>query len=82
LDSDIKKRSNLFCAKHNLHQVPIQAVGRSYPIWVSYQDGDRVLKINDMPTTLNGIDRAIEMYIRKGHIGKTEEQQLLEDREL
>ncbi|GGH36785.1 hypothetical protein GCM10007423_29320 [Dyadobacter endophyticus] len=82
LDSDIKKRSNLFCTKHKLRQVPIQAAGRSYPIWVSYQDGDRVLKIYDMPTTLNGIDRAIEMYMRKGHIGKTEEQQLLEDREL
>lgn len=35
-----------------------------------------------MPTTLNGIDKAIDMYLRKGHIGKTQEQQLLEDREL
>ncbi|WP_221391603.1 STING domain-containing protein [Dyadobacter sp. NIV53] len=82
LDSDIKKRSKLFSTKHKLRQVQIEAAGRSYPISVSYQEGDHILKIYDMPTTLNGIDRAIEMYMRKGHIGKTEEQQLLEDREL
>ena len=35
-----------------------------------------------MPTTLDGIDKAIDMYLRRGHIGKTIEQQLLEDREL
>jgi len=35
-----------------------------------------------MPTTIGGIDKAIEMYMRKGHIGKSEQQQLLEDREL
>jgi hypothetical protein len=82
LDSDIKKRSKLFSSKHNLRQVQVEAAGRSYPISVSYQEGDHILKIYDMPTTLNGIDRAIEMYMRKGHIGKTEDQQLLEDREL
>ena len=38
--------------------------------------------VSDMPTTLSGIDKAIEMYLRKGHIGKSNEQQLLEDREL
>ena len=82
LDSDIKKRSKLFSSKHNLRQVQVEAAGRSYPISVSYQEGDHILKIYDMPTTLNGIDRAIEMYMRKGHIGKTEDQQLLEEREL
>jgi hypothetical protein len=35
-----------------------------------------------MPTTLGGIDKAIEMYMRKGHIGKTSQQKLLEEREL
>jgi hypothetical protein len=35
-----------------------------------------------MPTTLNGIDKAIDMYLRVGHIGKTNEQKLLEEREL
>ena len=38
--------------------------------------------IADMPTILNGIDKAIDMYFRIGHIGKTEEQQMTEDREL
>ena len=44
--------------------------------------GNDSLILSDMPTTLNGIDKAIEMYLRVGHIGKTNEQQLLEDREL
>jgi hypothetical protein len=35
-----------------------------------------------MPTTLGGIDKAIELYMRKGHIGKTSQQKLLEEREL
>ena len=40
------------------------------------------LEIYDMPTTLNGIDRAIDMYFRKGHLGKSEEQQLAEEHEM
>ena len=35
-----------------------------------------------MPTILYGIDKAIDMYFRVGHIGKTKEQQLTEDREM
>ena len=35
-----------------------------------------------MPTILSGIDKAIDMYFRVGHIGKTQEQQLTEEREL
>ena len=36
----------------------------------------------DQAKAFNGINIAIDMYLRKGHIGKTAEQQLLEDREL
>ena len=35
-----------------------------------------------MPTILSGIDKAIDMYFRVGHIGKTTEQQLAEDNEM
>lgn len=82
LDSDVKKRFNIFCSRHQLKQAQIVAAGRHYPISVFYREGDNVLKIYDMPTTINGIDRAIELYMKKGHVGKTPEQQLLEDREL
>ena len=82
LDSDMKKRAAVFFSKHGLKETSVKSPNRNYPIWVTYQDGEDVLKIYDLPSTLNGIDKAIEMYMRKGHIGKTEEQQLLEDREL
>lgn len=41
-----------------------------------------ILEISDMPTILNGIDKAIDMYFRVGHIGKSNDQQLTEEREL
>ncbi|MEP7109888.1 MAG: STING domain-containing protein [Ferruginibacter sp.] len=36
----------------------------------------------DMPTTLNALYNAIDLYLKKGHIGKSMEQDLIEDREL
>jgi hypothetical protein len=82
LDADIKKRAALFFRKNNLHQIPLETNSRSYPVFVTYSDDDTVLRIFDMPTTLNGIDKAIEMFMRKGHIGKSTQQKLLEEREL
>lgn len=35
-----------------------------------------------MPTTLTPLYDAIELYLQKGHFGKSEEQKLIEAREL
>ncbi len=40
------------------------------------------LFICDMPTTLTPLYDAIEMYLQKGHTGKSKEQELIEAREL
>ena len=40
------------------------------------------LLICDLPTTLTALFDAIEMYLSKGHTGKSKEQELLEAREL
>ena len=40
------------------------------------------LLICDLPTTLTAVFDAIEMYLAKGHIGKSKEQELIEAREL
>jgi len=40
------------------------------------------LIICDMPTTLTPLYDAIEMYLQKGHTGKSKEQELIEAREL
>ncbi len=83
LDSDIKKRASIYFKKNELNQIPFDTNGRSFPVYVTYTKEEKnMLKLYDMPTTLNGIDKAIEMYMQKGHIGKTTQQKLLEEREL
>lgn len=82
LDSDIKKRANTFYKEKEFELIDIPTSGRPYPLFVAIDTSNNTLMLSDMPTTLSGIDKAIEMYLRKGHIGKSSEQQLLEDREL
>jgi hypothetical protein len=82
LDSDIKKRANAFYKKKQFEPLRIPSSGRQYPLYVAIDTENNLLVLSDMPTTLSGIDKAIDMYLRKGHIGKSPEQQLLEDREL
>ena len=62
--------------------IAIDCCSRSYPLYVAIDKTENKAILSDMPTTLNGLDKAIEMYLRKGHIGKSNEQKLLEDREL
>lgn len=82
LDSDIKKRANTFYKGKSFELIDIPTSGRPYPLFVVADTLNNTLVLSDMPTTLSGIDKAIEMYLRVGHIGKSNEQQLLEDREL
>jgi hypothetical protein len=83
LDADIKKRASVYFKSHSLKQVQIDTSVRNFPIFVTYDNKQAdLLKLFDMPFTLSGIDKAIEMYMRKGHIGKTSQQKLLEEREL
>lgn len=82
LDSDIKKKANLFYKEKNYGPIAIDCCSRSYPLYVAIDKTENKAILSDMPTTLNGLDKAIEMYLQKGHIGKSNEQKLLEDREL
>lgn len=82
LDSDIKKKANVFYKEKKFNPIAIESTSRSYPLYVAIDTVYNQAILSDMPTTLNGLDKAIEMYLRKGHIGKSNEQKLLEDREL
>ena len=82
LDSDIKSRATVFYRNQGFNENQLETIHRSFPIHVSTTGTGDILEIYDMPTTLNGIDRAIDLYFRKGHLGKSEEQQLAEDHEL
>ena len=82
LDADIKKRASLYYRKQGLSDSAINSKGRNYPVhFADKVEGDEMV-IYDMPTILNGIDKAIDMYFRTGHIGKSEEQQFAEEREM
>ncbi|WP_187477920.1 STING domain-containing protein [Amniculibacterium sp. G2-70] len=84
LDADIKKRAKIYFKNKSLEEIEIPSSSRSYPIHIQFDDDsiEETLQLYDMPTTIGGIDKAIEMFMRKGHIGKTEQQKLLEEREL
>lgn len=84
LDADIKTRAKIYFKKMKMEEIQIATNGRTYPLFIQFDEansGDTAF-LYDMPTTLVGIDKAIELYMRKGHIGKTPQQQLLEEREL
>jgi len=83
LDADLKKRSTIYFRRNSLKQIQLDCRNRSFPVYVTYDENNLdKLSLYDMPTTLNGIDKAIEMYLKKGHIGKTTQQTLLEEMEL
>lgn len=82
LDSDIKRRASTFYKQKKFELINIPTSGRSYPLFVAVDTSNNKLVLSDMPTTLSGIDKAIEMHLKIGYIGKSNEQQLLEDREL
>jgi len=82
LDADIKSRATIFYRSQGFNENQLETIHRSFPIHVTTTSTGDILEIYDMPTTLNGIDRAIDLYFRKGHLGKSEEQQLAEEHEL
>lgn len=85
LDANMKRQATIYFRKIHFESCPITTVHRSYPIYVESTSKDNAkdeVIIADMPTILSGIDKAIDMYFRVGHIGKTNEQQLTEEREL
>lgn len=84
LDANIKKRAKIYFKQKSLIEIEIPTSSRNYPIHIQFDENsdDDILHLYDMPTTIGGIDKAIEMFMRKGHIGKTEQQKLLEEREL
>lgn len=83
LDTDIKKSATLFYKKQGLHETEITTGHRNYPIHFEAKDNtNNTLEIYDMPTILSGIDKAIDMYFKVGHIGKTNQQRLAEDNEM
>ncbi len=84
LDADMKRQATMYFRDMNYESCSIKTEHRNYPIYIESANGDlgEQVVIADLPTILNGVDRAIDMYFKAGYIGKTYEQQLTEEREL
>lgn len=82
LDADMKRRAEVYYDSHDLREIQFPALHRNRPLFVAASKGEVEIESFDLPTTLDGIDKAIDMYLRRGYIGKTNEQQMLEEREL
>lgn len=82
LDSDLKDSAAFFYKTKKLNTSSIEVKHRNYPIYFESTDNNSSLVIYDMPTILHGLNKAIDMYFKKGHIGKKAEQQLAEENEM
>ena len=70
LDADIKKCAMLYYKKLGLKEAKIDTKQKKLPYSFCDKRWRRFFEIYDMPTILTGIDKAIDMYFRVGHIGK------------
>lgn len=83
LDADMKRHATHYFRLAHFTSSTIPTVHRDYPIYIaSTEESENVITFADMPTILNGIDKAIDLYFRVGYIGKTADQQLTEEREM
>lgn len=74
LDADIKEQATAYYKHKALKDINIDTVHRNYPLHATSEAIGDELSIYDMPTILNGLNKAIDLYFHKGFVGKTQEQ--------
>ncbi len=68
----------LYYKKLGLKEAKIDTKNKEVTLFIfATKDGEDSLEIYDMPTILTGIDKAIDMYFRVGHIGKKDRTRTL-----
>lgn len=83
LKGSIRDKARVFYRKHNLTESALQTPLRRHPAWFHLDPSQAPLGIiYDMPTTLTGVDDAIELILQKGYKGRSTMQQIIEQREL
>jgi len=79
----IRERAAHFYKRHGLTENAIKTKYRKHPAWFQLDPKNAPEAIMyDMPSTLSGIDDAIEMVLEKGYKGRTKIQEVIEQREL
>lgn len=79
----IREKATQFYKRNNLLSNSLKTKYRPYPSWFMFDPSKAPQALLfDMPTTLTGIDDAIEMILQKGFHGRTKLQEVIEQREL
>ena len=83
LNGQIREKGDLFYKKHGFVLNSLKTKFRSHNTWFQLDPSKAPAAIlYDMPSTLTGIDDAIEILLQKGYVGKTTMQKVIEEREL
>lgn len=83
LNGQIREKGDLFYKKHGFVINSLKTKFRSHHTWFQLDPTKAPAAVlYDMPSTLTGIDDAIEILLQKGHVGKTTMQKVIEEREL
>jgi hypothetical protein len=79
----IRQKADLFYKRHGFKENALKTQYRKHPAWFQLDPLSAPLALMyDMPSTLTGIDDAIEMILQKGFQGRTKLQEIIEQREL
>lgn len=79
----IRQKADLFYKRHGFVENKIKTQFRDHPAWFRFDPKSAPLAlIFDMPSTLTGLDFAIELNLQKEFLGRTKMQEIIEQREL
>ncbi len=83
LEGMIRERAGQFYKRHEFVENAMKTKFRKHPAWFQLDAKNAPLAVlYDMPSTLTGIDDAIEMILHNGFYGRTKMQEVIEQREL
>jgi hypothetical protein len=83
LKGNIREKAAHFYRRHFLTENTIKTKYRKHPAWFQLDPTKAPeATMYDMPSTLTGIDDAIEMVLQKGYKGRTRLQEVIEQREI
>jgi len=83
LEGRIREKADLFYRQHSFVQDSLKTKYRRHNTWFQLDPTKApVAVLYDMPSTLTGIDDAIEILMKKGYVGRSKIQKVIEEREL
>ncbi|MGB3525798.1 MAG: STING domain-containing protein [Flavobacteriales bacterium] len=83
LEGRIREKADLFYKQHSFVQDSLKTKFRKHNTWFQLDPTKApVAVLYDMPSTLTGIDDAIEILMKKGYVGRPKMQKVIEEREL